>query len=91
MTPPFRFAGRTIIDIESVPGMQLGMGLEKVGLDHFEEFDNSQLCFYDIRKIERTRRDEWVRGLLENHHQVIYASDPNKAVGFETSLLEEEE
>jgi DcmR-like sensory protein len=91
MTPPFRFAGRTIIDIESVPGMQLGMGLEKVGQDHFEEFDNSQLCFYDIRKMERTRRDEWVRGLLENHHQVIYASDPNKAVGFETSLLEEEE
>jgi hypothetical protein len=89
MKPPFRFAGRTITDIESVDGMQLGMGLEKIGQDHFEEFDNSQLCFYDMRKMEQSRRNEWVRGLLENHHQVIYASAPNKAVAFETSLLEE--
>ena len=91
MRPPFRFAGRTIVDIESVAGMVQGMGLEKMGQDHFEEFDNSQLCFYDIRKMERSRRDEWVRELLQNHHQVIYASAPDKAVGFETSLLEEED
>lgn len=90
MKPPFRFAGRTIIDIESVAGMVQGMGLERTGQDHFDEFDNSQLCFYDIRKMERSRRDEWVRGLLENHHQVIYASGPDRAVGFETSLLEED-
>jgi hypothetical protein len=31
--------------------MVQGMGLEKTGQDHFEEFDNSQLCFYDIRKM----------------------------------------
>jgi len=91
MRPPFRFAGRTIIDIESVGGMQQGMTLEKIGNDHFEEFDNSQLCFYDIRKMEPSRRDEWVRGILQNHNSVIYASDPGKAVAFETSLLEEEE
>ena len=89
MKPPFRFAGRTITDIESVDGMTMGMGLEKIGQDHFEEFDNSQLCFYDLRKMERSRRSEWVRGLLENHHQVIYAGAPNRAVAFETSLLEE--
>ena len=91
MKPPFRFAGRTITDIESVDGMTMGMGLEKIGQDHFEEFDNSQLCFYDIRKMERSRRSEWVRGLLENHHQVIYAGPPRKAVGFDASLLEEGE
>ena len=90
MKPPFRFAGRTIIDIESIDGMTTGMQLEKTGQDHFQEFDNSQLCFYDIRKMERSRRDQWVKGLLENHHQVIYASDPDKAVGFDTSLLEED-
>jgi hypothetical protein len=39
--------------------------------------------------MERSRRSEWVTGLLENHHQVIYAAAPNKAVAFETSLLEE--
>ena len=91
MKPPFRFVGRTIIDIESVKGMQLGMNLEKIGNDHFEEFDIALLCFYDIRKMERSRRDEWVRGLLENHNSVIYASEPNKAVAFETALLEEAE
>ena len=91
MKGPFRFAGRTITDIESVEGLMLGMHLEKIGQEHFEEFDNSQLCFYDIKRLERTRRDEWVRGLLENHDQVIYASDPKSAVAFDTSLLEEED
>jgi hypothetical protein len=91
MKPPFRLAGRTIPDIESKNGMRLGMRLEKTGQEHFEEFDISLLCFYDVRKLESSRRDEWVGGLLENHQQVIYASDPDKAVGFETSLLEAED
>ena len=91
MKPPFRFVGRTITDIESVDGMLQGMNLEKIGNDHFEEFDISLLCYYDIRKMERSRRDEWVRGLLENHHSVIYASDAGKEVAFETALLEEAE
>jgi hypothetical protein len=90
MKGPFRFVGRTITDIESVGGLTLGMHVEKTGQEHFQEFDNSQLCFYDIRKLERSRRDEWVRGLLESHHQVIYASSPTKAVAFETSWLEED-
>jgi hypothetical protein len=89
MKPPFRFVGRTIIDIESVNGMLQGMALEKMGNDHFQEFDNSQLCFYDLRKLEPSRRSEGIRGLLENHRSVIYASGPEKAVAFETSLLEE--
>jgi len=90
MKGPFRFVGRTITDIESTKGMLLGMTLEKTGHNHFAEFDNSQLCYYDIRRLERTRRDEWIKGLLESHHQVIYASEPDKAVAFETILLEEE-
>lgn len=91
MRPPFRFAGRTITDIESVGGMSIGMQLEKTGQEHFEEFDNSQMCFYDIRRMEKSRRDEWVKGLLESHHKVIYASNPERAVGFDTSLLEEDD
>jgi MEDS: MEthanogen/methylotroph, DcmR Sensory domain len=91
MKGPFRFVGRTITDIESVEGISLGMKVETIGQEHFDEFDNSQLCYYDIKKLEPTRREEWIRGLLENHHQVIYASEPRKAVGFETILLEEAE
>jgi hypothetical protein len=90
MKPPFRFAGRTIPDIESTEGMMSGLVVEKTGQDHFAEFDNSQMCFYNISKLEKTRRDEWIRGLLRNHHQVIYASTPDKTVAFETTLLEED-
>jgi hypothetical protein len=90
MKLPYRFVGRTITDTESIEGMRLGLVLEKAGHEHFEEFDNSQVCYYDISRIERTMRDEWIRGLLKNHHHVIYATEPEKAVAFETVLLEGE-
>lgn len=90
MKPPYRFAGRTITDTGSIEGMQLGMAVEKTGQEHFEEFDNSQMCYYNISGIEKSKREEWIRGLLKNHHHVIYASEPDKAVAFETVLLQDE-
>jgi hypothetical protein len=90
MKPPFRFVGKTITDTATIEGMKLGMTLEKTGHEHFAEFDNSQLCYYDISGIERSERDRWIGGLLKNHHHVIYATDPDRAVAFETELLEEE-
>jgi hypothetical protein len=91
MKGPFRFAGRTILDIESIDGMLQGMEVEKTGQEHFAEFDNAQMCFYDVRKLEQSKREQWIKGLLKNHDQVIYASAPGKAVAFETTLLEGEE
>jgi MEDS: MEthanogen/methylotroph, DcmR Sensory domain len=91
MKPPFRFAGRTILDTESKEGMLAGLAVERTGQEHFAEFDNSQMCFYDVSKLERTMKDRWIRGLLENHSQVVYASEPEKAVAFETDLLETED
>ena len=91
MKPPYRFVGRTIRDTGTIEGMNLGLVVEKTGHDHFEEFDNSQLCYYDISEIEQSKRDEWISGLLKTHHYVIYASEPDKAVAFETMLLEPEE
>lgn len=91
MKPPYRFVGRTIRDTGTIEGMNLGLVVEKIGHEHFEEFDNSQLCYYDISEIEQSKRDEWIRGLLKTHHYVIYASEPDKAVAFETMLLEPEE
>lgn len=91
MKPPYRFVGRTIRDTGTIEGMNLGLVVEKTGHEHFEEFDNSQMCYYDISGIEQSKRDEWIRGLLKNHHHVIYASEPDKAVAFETMLLEPEE
>ena len=89
MKPPFRFVARTITDIESVEGILQGMKLEKIGNDHFGEFGISLLCYYDVRKLERSKREQWIAGLLENHSSVIYASDATSAVAFETALLEE--
>ena len=91
MKPPYRFVGRTIRDTRTIEGMNLGLVVENTGHEHFEEFDNSQLCYYDISGLEQSKRDEWIRGLLKSHHYVIYAAEPDKAVAFETMLLEPEE
>jgi hypothetical protein len=88
MKPPYRFVGRTISDTGTIDGMNLGLVVERTGHEHFEEFDNSQLCYYDISGIEQSKRDEWIGRLLATHHYVIYASEPDKAVAFETMLLE---
>jgi hypothetical protein len=91
MKPPYRFVGRTIMDTGTKEGMKLGLVVEKTGHEHFEEFDNSQLCYYNISGIEQSKRNEWISELLKNHHQVIYASEPDRAVAFETMLLEDGE
>jgi MEDS: MEthanogen/methylotroph, DcmR Sensory domain len=90
MKPPYRFVGRSITDTETIEGMKRGLHIEKTGNDHFQEFDCSQMCYYDISRIEPTMRDEWIRGLLKNHGHVIYASKPDKAVAFDTDLLYKE-
>ena len=90
MKPPYRFVGKTVSDVETKEGMKFGILLEKSGQQHFDELNCSLLCYYDISKIEPTRKDEWISSLLRNHHYVIYASEPNKAVAFETELLEQD-
>ena len=69
--------------------MTLGIALEKIGHEHFDEFECSQMCYYDISKIEQSLRPQWIGNLLKNHHNVIYASEPDKAVAFDTTLLDE--
>jgi hypothetical protein len=90
MKPPYRVVGRTIEDTETIEGMKQGLLVEKIGNDHFQEFDCSQMCYYDISGIEQSMKDEWITGLLKNHDHVIYASGPDRAVAFETDLLQEE-
>ena len=89
MKPPFRFVGSLIADPRSADGMLQGMKLEKIVNDHFEEFGISLLCYYDVRKLERSKREQWIGGFLENHNAVIYTSDAGKPVAFETVLLED--
>jgi hypothetical protein len=92
MKPPYRFVGGgAIADVETIDGMKFSISLEKTGHQHFDESNRSQICYYDISKIEPTRKNEWISSLLRNHHYVIYASEPNKAVAFETALLEQDD
>jgi hypothetical protein len=67
--------------------MRSGLAPEKIGLKHFSEFDNAQLCYYDVRKLERSERDIRVKGLLENLDLVIYASSSEKAFAMDTDVL----
>ena len=90
MNPPYRFVGGTITEIGTIDGMKFITLLEKTGHRHFDEYNYSQICFYDISKIEPTRKHEWISSLLRNHHYAIYAADPDKAVAFETWLLEQD-
>ena len=91
MKPPYRFVGKTVSDIETKDGMKFGILLEKTGQQHFDELNCSLLCYYNISKMEPTRRHEWIGSLLRNHHYVIYAAEPNKAVAFESVLLEQDD
>ncbi|MDQ3853794.1 MAG: MEDS domain-containing protein [Thermoproteota archaeon] len=91
MKPPYRFVGRTIDDTGSKEGMKLGLVIEKTGHKHFDNFDCSQMCYYNIAGIEQSQRNKWIKELLKNHHHVIYAAEPDRAVAFETMLLEDEE
>jgi hypothetical protein len=90
MKPPYRLAGRMVTDIGTRDGMKIQILHERTGHQHFDEYNCSQICHYDISKIEPTSKHEWISLLLRNHHYVIYASEPNKAVAFETALLEQD-
>jgi hypothetical protein len=68
----------------------MGITLEKTGNEHFDEFECSQMCYYDRSKIEQSLRPQWITNVLKNHHNVIYASEPDKALTFDTMLLDEE-
>ena len=50
--------GGTITDIETIDGMKFSILLEKTGHQHFDEFNRLQICYYEISKIEPTRKHE---------------------------------
>ena len=88
MKPPFRFVGRTVPNVESKEGIQLELIQEKLFHENFEKNNFSYMCQYDISQIEESKRQDWIQELLKTHHHVVYASEPEKSVGFETRLLE---
>jgi len=85
---PYRFY-RNFVPIEkSVKGMKLELLYEQLLHENFKSLDLSLLCRHDLSEIEKSARTAFVETLLKNHHQVIYASEPEKAIAFDPSLLE---
>ena len=88
LRPPFRFY-RNFVPIEkSVKGMKLELLYEQLLHENFESLDLSLMCRHDLSEIEKSARTDFVETLLKNHDQVIYASEPEKAIAFDPSLLE---
>jgi predicted transcriptional regulator len=91
LRPPYRFY-RNFVPIEkSVKGMKLELRYEQLLHENFKSLDLSLMCRHDLSEIEKSARTDFVETLLKNHHQVIYASEPEKAIAFDPSLLESEE
>ena len=85
--PPYRFVGRTIANISTNEGIEAELVLENLFHSHFDSYPGSVLCPYNVAEIEKSKRPIWLQRLLEYHHNLIYASEPEKSVIFEPDLL----
>jgi hypothetical protein len=85
--PPFRFVGKSISDVSTKEGMLAELEIERIFHSGFEKYHCSFLCPYDISGIEPKKRPQWLRQLFSYHHNLIYATTPEKAVTIDTDLL----
>ena len=85
--PPYNFMGRMISDLSTKEGISAELELEHLFHSNFERYSSSFLCTYNIEDIAQDQRQTILENLLANHHHVIYAVEPEKAVAFETNLL----
>ncbi|MGI9566734.1 MAG: MEDS domain-containing protein [Nitrosopumilus sp.] len=84
---PFRVLGTAIPDVSTKDRVTAQIEGERVIHLRFENKPFSFLCPFDISDIEPEERPRWLRELSANHHNLIYATSPDKAVAFETDLL----
>jgi DcmR-like sensory protein len=71
---PFRIVSRIVPDVSTITGMSVELELERETHRCFDDFGGSVMCPYDLSKIEKSKRKEWIAELVKNHHKVIYAS-----------------
>ncbi len=70
---PFRIVSRIVPDVSTYLGMSIEMELERQVHDGFVTFGGTLMCPYNISKIEASNSKDWLTGLYENHHAIIYA------------------
>jgi hypothetical protein len=87
--PPQRFVGRCIKDVSTKEGINSELVLEHLFHSNFNKYDCSFLCTYAVNDIEGSKRPVWLNELFRNHHNLIYATDPENAVTFDPDLLKD--
>lgn len=85
--PPYRFIGRVIPDISTRKGIIAQLELEHFFHSHFADYQAHVICTYNVKDIEKNQRSVWLGQLCENHHNLIYAVEPESAVAFDSDLI----
>ncbi len=85
---PYRITGRPIPNVSTTDGIEAELIIERMAHSNFNKYSCSILCSYAIDEIESIRRPMWVSQLLQNHHNLIYATEPAKAVTFDPDMLD---
>ena len=86
-TPPYWIVARLIPDVSTIDGIKTELEAERLLHRHFDKYDCSFLCSYNLDEIEAEKHKLWLDHLLKNHHSVIYAVEPKNAVAFDSDLL----
>jgi hypothetical protein len=73
LLPPFRIVARIVPNVSTIDGISIELELEKLVHHHFDDFCGSLMCPYDISRIEKTKRKQWLEELRLVHHVCIYA------------------
>jgi len=87
VSPYFRCVGRFVGDISTESGIATQVKIEKAIQGIFDSLGCGYVSTYGVSEIEPSRRNAWISRLLHHHHYVIYATEPEKTVAFETDLL----
>ncbi len=90
MKPPFRVFGN-FVRVTNIRELRLHLRIEKLAHDRFDELGVSLLAWYDLNRVPRTFRRKFVEQIIPAHSHVIFASEPSKAFGFDSSLLRPED
>jgi len=86
-TGPYRIVGRIISNISNEFGMSVQMVIEKNTHAVFDELDGSVLCFYDVREISETNRNNVIDKLCKSHHMIIDIRDNKETVRYLPNII----
>ena len=90
MKPPFRIFGNIGQPITDAKARVSELSIEKLLHESFHSLGITMLCWYNLAKVPRVARRKLVESTVERHNYVVFASDPSKAFGVDTSLLRTE-